>query len=276
MAKKYDLESLLAGDGDDEQTPDDVVHRREELLEEWAEHPWNLLTAVDPTTLDRKGEPVPVYWTKDEADPRGQPKPFPSWVETFEWQRKSLGSHVYLDYLEEFVNVLHLELLRSYREQECSVVLLDKSRQMITSTAALAFVNWNCMMQQARRWILSKQKEDEAKILLRDKVRFSVQHLPEWLRKLRGCRMKPEIEARYPTDSTILAVAENVADTAARGGTCTGVIIDEAARQEHFKDIVAAARPMARLIVALTTAEIGNQGARDFRSYAEIGTRVET
>lgn len=274
MPKKYDLESLLAGDDEDDRAAQDVLRRREELLEEWSEHPWRFLTATDPTTLDRQGNPTPVYWTKDEADPRGLPKPFPAMVETYSWQQGRLGKWVHLDYLEEFVNVLHGELLRAYREQECSVVLLDKSRQMITTTAALAFVNWNCMTQQARRWILSKQKEDEAKILLRDKVRFPMQHLPEWLRKLRGCKMKPEIEAKYPTESTLLAVAENVADTAARGGTCTGVIVDEAARQDHFKAIVGAARPMARLIVGLTTAEIGCQGARDFREYAEIGTKA--
>lgn len=273
MPKKPDLESLLAGD-DEREVPQDVVRRREELTAEWTEHPWTFLTATDPTTLDRQGKPVPVYWTKDEADPRGLPKPFPSWVESFAWQQPKLGKWVYLDYLEEFVNVLDGELQRAYTEQECSVVLLDKCRQMITTTATLAFINHNCMFNTARRWIVSKQKEDEAKILLRDKVRFSMSHMPEWLRKQRGCRMKPEIEARYPTDSTILAVAENVADTAARGGTCTGVLIDEAARQDHFKAIVGAARPMARLIVGLTTAEIGCQGARDFREYAEIGTKA--
>lgn len=271
--KKIDLESLLAGDDGEDRENRAVTRRREELIAEWSEHPWKFLTATDPTTLDAAGNPVPVYWTKDEADPSGRAKPFPCLVETYPWQRRTLGTHVRLDYLEEYVNVLWYAL-RNSEPGSPGEVYIDKSRQMITTTATLAFANWNCMMFESRAWLLSKQKEDEAKILLRDKVRFSMLHMPEWLRQQRGCRMKPEHEARYPTNSAILAVAENVADTAARGGTKTGVIVDEAARQEMFKSIVGAARPMASLIVGLTTPDIGNQGARDFRELAEIGTRV--
>jgi hypothetical protein len=59
-------------------------------------------------------------------------------------------------------------------------------------------------------------------------------------------------------------VAQNAAVRAFKGNTATIVLVDEAAVQEFFGDMLQAAGPMARRIWAVTTAYHGNPGAEVF------------
>jgi hypothetical protein len=233
--------------------------KRRKLVERWAADPWAYLTAKD---LDGR----PLIWTKDGADPETPVKPFPEWATTYPWQKKTLGDRVKLEYLQEYVNVLFTELRRAAAEKTCAVVLIDKARQMIVTTATLLFADWRCRLHVGRSWLLSKRTEDEGKALLRDLVRFPYTQMPEWFREAYPSTAKPEVRVAYPqAHSEILAVGENVASSESRGGTKEGFIVDEAARQVEFGSIIAAGRPMASIIVAPTTAEIGNAGAWAFR-----------
>lgn len=208
---------------------------RKKLVAEWAKHPWNYFTGKD---VDGR----PILWTKDESDSSHPVKPFPE----------------YLEYLKEYSNVL-------LREPK---VFTDKSRQMMATTLTVLFADWDCRFHYGRRWLLSKSTEDEAKEILRDKVRFPFEQMPEWLQKALPSKRKPEIRVEYPvTSAYILAVAQNVADREARGGTASGVIIDEAALQYLFPDILAAVMPMTSRIFALSTPQVGNLGAECFKDY---------
>ncbi|MFQ5473971.1 MAG: hypothetical protein ACE5FA_13965, partial [Dehalococcoidia bacterium] len=121
-----------------------------------------------------------------------------------------------------------------------------------------------------RIWLLSKNTEEEAKQVLEDKVRFPWSQTPDWFQKEAPITYKPALKALFPrTRSYILAVGENVADAEARGTTASGIIIDEAARQQKFGAILQACLPMATKVIALTTAEIGNPGARLYKSLLE-------
>lgn len=224
-----------------------LASRRQKLLEYWCKHPWNWLTGED---VDGR----PIIWTRDEkqdAEIASPIKAFP---------RK--------DYLKNYVEILHTTKRVGPRP---GMVLVDKPRQMIISWTTLLWMDWGGRCREARRMLLSKSTEEEAVEMLRDKVREVQTHLPEWLQKALPQSQKPEKRVEYKrTKSYILAVAENVAEREARGGTASVVFVDEAARQMMFKDIVAASQPMVGVIVAVSTPEIGNPGAEYMKQILEI------
>lgn len=209
-----------------------------ELMEFWSEHPWNWLTGKN---LD--GEPL--IMTTDEKDDNNPVKPFPA-----------------KDYLKEYVDVLMNE----------RIVMVDKSRQMLISTTTLLVMDWFCKFRPSRRGLVSKHKEGEAVELIRDKIRNVHERLPLWVKTALPLSKTPAIRIDYPnTGSYIRAVAQNVAVSEARGGTASIVLIDEAAFQDQFGEMMSAALPMANRIWAVTTANIGNPGARVFKRYIDEG-----
>lgn len=222
----------------------------------WGEHPWNWLTGRDTTDCcpdcgidehqrDRYPRGRPIIWTKDERDPELPIKPFPG----------------YLRYLHNYIDML----FRVRRP-----ILVDKSRQMRITWSTMLFIDHECRFVPGRRWLLSKITEDEAVEILEDKPRHVEKHLPAWVRARHHVRTTPRTRNTYMhTGSYILALTQNAADRACRGGTASGVFIDEASRQAYFRNIWQGATPMAARIIAVTTAEIGNDGARFFKELLE-------
>ena len=203
-----------------------------EHLLHWASHPWNFLTGVDPLNDNR-----PIYWTKDERDKANPTKCFP-------W---------YWEYLYHFTDLIHRD----------GLVVVQKSRQMFVTTVTLGYILWDCLFGEARRWLISKITEDDAVELLRDKIRYPYGKLPAWFRELYPASESPANRMEFSgTDSYIRAVAENAAIGDMRGGTASGVLVDEAAFQREYQKIWNAANPMAAKIIAVSTPEIGNPGAR--------------
>ncbi len=215
------------------------VAQQKELLEYWAKHPWNWLSGTD-------FDGTPLIRTADEKDEERPIKPYPTDK----------------PYLKRLVQILVDERL----------VMVDKSRQMIVSTTCLLVIDWYCRFRDARRWLVSKHKEGESVELIKDKIRRVHERLPKWVQEALPQSKTPAIRVDYPgTGSYIRAVAQNVAQSEARGGTASGMLIDEAARQDQFGDIMAASLPMAGKIWAVTTAMVGSQGARTFKSYIDEG-----
>jgi hypothetical protein len=211
------------------------------LIHYWRKHPANYIFGTDDTNGGK-----PLIWTKDEKDSRRPIKPFPTDK----------------DFLRIYVDLL-------WRQHK---VLVDKSRQMVISTTTLRFMDWHCRFRDARRWLLSKATEDEAKELIEDKIRFGNRMLPEWLQKALPATEKPQRKVYYGfTSSYILGCNEAVAERQARGGTASGVFIDEAARQVFLKRLIAGASPMCDRIVAVTTADFGTPGADEFLRLRDEG-----
>lgn len=214
------------------------------LIQRWSEHPWNFLTGLDT-------DGTPIYWTKDERDSSAPLKPFPG------------GHHPDAQdkpFLRAYIQVLH----------ERDKVFVDKARQLYISTATLAFISWNCTFTPGRRWLLSKSTEEEAVELIRDKVREPFRHMPEWFQAWAGLKDKPENRAIWTrSGSTLSAVTENVSDRKARGGTASGVLVDEAAFQSQFAEMIRAMFPMTEKFFAVSTANMGNAGADEFRRYIQ-------
>jgi len=205
--------------------------KQKKALKSWSSHPWNFLSATDPLTDE------PIYWTKDERDKEIPVKHFP-----FHWE-----------YLYHYVDLVHRE----------HMVVVEKSRQQYVTTVTLGVILWDCLFTEARRWLISKITEEDAVELLKDKIRFPYSQLPVWFRKLYPAEPTPANRMDFKgTNSYIRAVAENAAIGDMRGGTASGVLVDEAAFQREYPKIWAAATPMAAKIIAVSTPEIGNPGAR--------------
>lgn len=238
-------------------TPRQDPHERERrrLLAWWAEHPWNWLTGIDTTSPDEQyPDGRPIILTTDELDEEAPIKAFPA-----------------KDYLRRYVDLIHQE----------QFVLVDKARQMMISTTSLLYIDWHCRFRPNRRWIVSKRTEDESVEMLQDKVRNVHPRLPEWVQAASPQRPKPVKKVRYPEVTIpgfgragggyILAANEKMAEGAARGGTASGVFVDEGARQDRFGAIISASLPMAAKLIAVSTAEIGTPGARVYKAYLQEG-----
>lgn len=201
------------------------------LLKLWASHPWQWLQARDT-------DGSPVIWTKDESDPENPIKPFPA---------------------ENYLRCMTEEL---YDGANNPLLFFNKPRQIMATWNSLLTVDWFCRFELSRLWLVSKSTEEEAKVMLHDKVQHVHQHLPTWVREALPLHARPAHRYRYPSSgSQLWAVAENAAEREFRGNTASGILIDEAAFQTHFREMVAAAIPMQGRIIALTTPNLGNDGA---------------
>lgn len=220
-----------------------MTRAQQYVIEKSGESAWAFLTARDPETNR------PLIWTKDEADKAAPLKPFPS----------------DLKYVREYLEVLEYE----------PWVLVDKSRQMYVTTSTMLFIHWHCLFRIARRCLLSKSTEKEAKEILKDKVRFPHSQMPLWAQQALPITSMPQRSIRYiKTGSILIGAAQNVAETEARGGTCSIMFIDEAARQQKYRAIVAGATPMIMgkpgvtggQLYAATTPDVGSPGAKAFKA----------
>ncbi len=228
------LEDLLAGvsRSSDRQVSRDLQEQRQALVVKWSKDPWAWLTGRD---VDGR----PILWTKDEIDRAAPLKPFPG----------------HLKYLRHFVKIMQNE----------PRILVDKARQMYVSTTVLLFNDWDCAFHVSTNTVLSKNKESEAVAMLRDKVRFPFSQLPAWVRQIRPIRQTPASRIDYPkTYSTTLGAAENMAVSEARGRSASRAIVDEAAFQDAFGDMLQALDPMAAQIIAVSSPNLGCPGAQVF------------
>lgn len=205
---------------------------RQKLLNHIGRNPWNFVTAEDPITKE------PLVWTRNENSKRGK-DPFP-----------------HKDYLHTLFDMLRAE----------PVLLIPKSRQMIISTGCLVLCLWEIMFEQSWRTILSKVTEEDAEELLDNKVRFTYERLPAWLKAAKTIPVQPKGKATCKqTASYILAAAQNVADRECRGGTANRVIIDEACYQDHTRTIVEAGQPMTQRMVLVSSPNVSYPGGRFMR-----------
>lgn len=233
----------VSPDDSDETLPDEALA----AIESWGKHPWNWLSSEDPLNPG-----APLIYTKDERNKEEAMRPFPK----------------DLPYLQVIIDVM----FSAHGDGQVPIIVaLDKARQMYMSTSTLLYFDWECRFHSGRRILWSKSTEDEAKEMLKDKIRTPHAMLPEWVRNRFPQSDKPEARVDYgsslATRSYISGVAENVAVRDARGGTATMIGVDEAARQKMLRAILAAAGPMTDKIILLTTADVGTDGAECFLEY---------
>lgn len=223
-----------------------VAQARLRMVESWRRDPWAYLTARDvPTAEEREAGALvgrPIIYTVDERDDLAPVKPFPA---------EKL-------YLREITYEL-------WNRKE-RIFLVDKVRQMIITTLCALLIDWYCSFTMEREVFVSRVKEESAIKLINDKIRVVHARKPEWVQLLVPISPQPKNIITYlDTGSTVTGVAQNFASADARGSTGSLIFVDEAAYQEFFGQILRAVLPMTSRLWAVSTANIGNDGAAKFR-----------
>lgn len=228
---------------------DELATERLRLLDSWRRDPWAYLTGRDAINEeDRRRYPAgkPIIWTVDERDDRHPVKPFPA-------------DKLYLKELTD-------ELWRYH------IVFIDKVRQMYISTLCCLLIDWYAAFQEEREIIVSKVKEEDSIKLINDKIRTVFNRKPKWLQSAMAISNQPKGIITYEESrSTVTAVAQNFGLSDARGITGSLILVDEAAYQPYFPQIYQAVVPMASRMWAVTTANIGNEGAHLFKELVFEG-----
>jgi hypothetical protein len=215
--------------------PEATMEERRDLLREWSRDPWDFLTGRD--TDGRQ-----IIYTKDEGDNEHPFKPFPAKPHLFRLTKDLFG--------------------------EQKVVLVDKSRQMMVSTLCCLLILHHILFRRGRLVFISKQKRELAEMLIRDKLVGPYERMPEWVRVALPLEITKSQVVALRTDSRVNAVAQNAAVGEFRGNRASIVLVDEAAFQEFFPQMVGAAREMCDRMWAVTTANAGNPGAERFLDLA--------
>jgi len=234
------LADLVTGHADEE---DESIRQRPELaltdqrleaLDYWSKDPWRFLTGKDPDT----GEPI--IRTVDQRDK--QPiKAYPS----------------HLAYCHYMLDVLESE----------PYLLIEKCSQMIVSTNILLWSAWRCAFRDKWSVLLSKHTEDEANLLLKQKIGDPWEYLPDWLKLAIPCRIKPANRAIFDKKgSTVVGLPENAAKGRARGQTYNTGLIDEAEWVEETENILSAMIPRGGQVILWSTPGLG-RGAEIFRRF---------
>ena len=225
---------------------------RQTLLGRWAKSAIRFLTAIDPTTKRKDGKPSFVWVTTDEREKgEASEKPFPTWA-----------------YIGQVFGLFN-------RNDVCGI---QKSRQVFMTTATLAYAFHLAAFHKNQKVQLSKATQEEAEILLEEKIRVPYSRMPPWIQEALEISDKPakRISFRstatprvHSSRSTIEAIAQNAAVRSLRGGTTSLLIIDEAALQDQLSAMLRAAAPLAARLICLTSADGGETGGEAFVNFFE-------
>ena len=222
-----------------ERVGDNILQARLDLLETWRADPWAYLSGKDT-------DGRPIIWTADERDDVVPVKPFPA--------EKA--------YLKDVTGELW-----SYR-----ISMVDKVRQVYLTTLCCLNIDWYGSFTDEREVFVSRVKQESAEKLIEDKIRAVHRRKPLWLQHACPLSMSPMHKAVYEaTGSSVTAVGQNFADSEGRGPTGSLVLVDEAAFQENFRGIYRAIQPYQTRIWAISTANIGNDGAALFKELIHEG-----
>ena len=232
----------LGIEGDEEEREDRgliLTQARRDALEKWRADPWAFLTGKDPDTGD------PIIKTVDQRDKLNPVKGFPA----------------HLDYLHYLIDLLENE----------EKVQIEKASQMVITTTIILHQAYRCAFKPGFKVLLSKHKEEEAEIILAEKVRTPWGLMPEWLRRQIPVSPRPKnrcnFRKRGGVESTILGLTETAAAGEARGQTYQVGLIDEAEYQELLRDLITAMLPRCGQLVFWSTPARGGDGVAVFRDY---------
>lgn len=138
--------------------------------------------------------------------------------------------------------------------EECQSLYIPKSRQMMTSYAVCALITWMCQFMPGIFWVM--QAGTEAKALeLGRYVQILWDNQPEFLRLRYPLTKSSSLEKVWGNHSRVLAVAGG--QNQIRGLHPWGYFNDESAFQPEFQECINSVLPVARQIVAVSTATPG-------------------
>lgn len=219
--------------------------RREEIYQGTLLHPWAFLSARD---IDGSA----LVKTVDRGTTGGAS------VRDYPSEREYLKALVYELY-----------------DPDNFLVVMQKTRQILASfTVLLGNAFWPCLKYANTEAIVSRNKEEGAIKLVREKVVDTWKQLPPWYRALCPIANKPQEQVKFLANGAhILAVSQNFPNSESRGDSAGIVVVDEADYQSNLPQIITSTLPMAGKIILLSSAKKDGEGSRIMKLY---GDRAKT
>jgi hypothetical protein len=144
-----------------------------------------------------------------------------------------------------------------YPSIHCQQLYIPKSREMMTSYLACGYVAWLCQWHPSIFCVLQSQQEAKAEELIRyTKIVYDNQ--PAWLKKLHPLVRDNALVREFENGSRILGLAKG--QNQVRSLHPFLYLADEAAFLEEFRECVDAVSPVAKQIIAISTANPGPFG----------------
>lgn len=143
---------------------------------------------------------------------------------------------------------------------DSEILFIPKSRQLMLTWLLCAYSLWQALFHPHQKIFLQSKKEDDAASLVFNKkwdggrIGFIYDRLPDWLKeRVKGTGSFGKIH--FNNGSMIWGVPQG--SDIIRSYTASLFVSDEAAFQPEFESAYTAAKPMAKKIVAITTAGPG-------------------
>ncbi len=150
----------------------------------------------------------------------------------------------------------------------CQQLYCPKSRQLMTSYMACGYIAWLCQWRPGIFWVIQTEKEDKAAELVRY-VRILGENQPDWLRAKHPMRSENLLERVWANGSRVLGVPKG--QNQIRVHHPFGYLADEAAFLPEFEACVNAVLPVAKQIIAISSANPG-----PFADMCESSLGMET
>jgi hypothetical protein len=139
----------------------------------------------------------------------------------------------------------------------CQQLYIAKSREMMTSYLACGYVSWLCQWHPNLFCVLQSQQEAKAEELIRyTKILYDNQ--PEWMKEKHPLLRDNALVREYQNGSRIVGLPKG--ENQVRSLHPFLYLADEAAFLEEFRECVAAVQPVAKQIIAISTANPGPFG----------------
>jgi hypothetical protein len=144
-----------------------------------------------------------------------------------------------------------------YPSDLCQQLYIPKSREMMTSYLACGYVSWLCQWHPNLFCVLQSQQEAKAEELIRyTKILYDNQ--PKWMKEKHPVVRDNALVREYQNGSRIMGLPKG--ENQVRSLHPFLYLADEAAFLEEFRECVAAVQPVAKQIIAISTANPGPFG----------------
>jgi len=150
-----------------------------------------------------------------------------------------------------------MQLPVAYPSSRCQQLYIPKSREMMTSWLVCGYIAWLCQWRPGMFFVIQTEKESKAAELIRyTKILWDNQ--AEWLKDRHPLSADNTMERTWKNGSRILGVPKG--ENQIRVHHPFGYLADEAAFLPEFRECVNAVVPVAKQIIAVSSANPGPFG----------------
>jgi hypothetical protein len=147
---------------------------------------------------------------------------------------------------KEYLRVVLQEVIADWQ-----VLFLEKSRQMMASWLVCGYITWMCQTRPQIFWIIQSKDENTSAALV-EYCRCLCRHQADWISRRNALVRNSRLELRWQNGSRVLGLPSSV--NKVRVHHPYGYFADEAAFMPRFKECFGAIKPVAKKIIAVSSA----------------------